>query len=177
MMTSNWLWFGILFSFSCRTNPRVEEGLGASKRGNFLFWRDALRAVRFNQGGQQRCRPSVTESPLGAHQEERLEPDYYKEVRGLLPSVGNLPYLCRSFDLGRHRSCTRPGPYSRSALCTRVLEGVVFRGQPWSGARRQDCGRCSRRRLARRRTRSKARQQPRRQSLPWMGSYDFLSGG
>src|SRR6516164_1568954 len=71
-------------------------------------------------------------------------------------------------------SCHHPGPCSHSVLCTRVLVAAVF-PQPSSGARHPDYVTCSRRRFARRRSRSKVRQPPLRRLQLWMVSYLYLS--
>src|SRR5260370_39393106 len=71
----------------------------------------------------------------------------------------SLPSLCRNFGLGRHRSCIRPGPCSRSYLCTRVWEGPSQR-QPSCAGRRRHGLRCSRRRHARLKTQLGGRRLP-----------------
>ena len=41
--------------------------------------------------------PPSQNRPLGARQDERLEPDYYKELGGLLPSVAQPPLPLQEF--------------------------------------------------------------------------------
>jgi len=66
----------------------------------------------------------------------------------------------------RRSSCSRPVPYIRSGLCTRVC---LFQNRPPGfGGRPPLFPTCSRHRLARRKTQSEGRQRPRRQLLLWM---------
>jgi hypothetical protein len=78
----------------------------------------------------------------------------------------SLPCLCKSSCLCNQRrwSCSRPGPYNRFGLCTRVYP---FRHQPWFGERRQDFPLCSLHRHARRWTQLGGRQRPPLQLLLW----------
>ncbi len=61
--------------------------------------------------------------------------------------------------------CSRPGPYNRFGLCTRVCPSPR---QPSFGGRRQDYPMYSLHRHARRWTQLGGRQRQRRQLLPWM---------